>query len=52
MTKQNHEKKEKGLETLLYQVLETELGGVQIDRAAIRCAANEELREEWTNDPG
>ncbi|HVR32966.1 MAG TPA: hypothetical protein VMS74_09715 [Acidimicrobiia bacterium] len=32
---------------LLYQALETELGGVKIYRTAIRCAANDELREEW-----
>lgn len=32
---------------LLYQALETELGGVQIYRTAIRCATNDELREEW-----
>jgi ferritin-like metal-binding protein YciE len=27
--------------------LETELGGVQIYQAAVRCAVNEELKEEW-----
>jgi hypothetical protein len=32
---------------LLYQALETELGGVQIYEAAIRCAQNDDLREEW-----
>lgn len=32
---------------LLYQALETELGGVQVYRTAIRCATNDELREEW-----
>jgi len=32
---------------LLYQALETELGGVKIYRTAIRCAANDELRGEW-----
>lgn len=36
------------LEDLLYQTLETELGGVEIYRTALRCAQNEELREEWT----
>jgi hypothetical protein len=49
MKKQNHEKREKGLETLLYQLLETELGGVEIYKAALRCAVNDDLREEWTN---
>lgn len=32
---------------LLYQALETELGGVEVYRTAIRCAVNEDLREEW-----
>jgi len=33
---------------LLYQALETELGGVQLYRAAIEVATNDGLREEWT----
>lgn len=33
---------------LLYQALETELGGVQIYTAALRCAVREDLKEEWT----
>jgi len=32
---------------LLYQALETELGGVQVYETAIRCTLNEDLREEW-----
>ncbi|UNK51051.1 ferritin-like domain-containing protein [Lysobacter sp. S4-A87] len=32
---------------LLYQALETELGGIKIYEAAIGCAVNEDLREEW-----
>jgi bacterioferritin (cytochrome b1) len=36
------------VEELLYQALETELGGVEVYRTALRCAQNEELREEWT----
>lgn len=32
---------------LLYQALETEKGGVQIYTTALRCALNEDLREEW-----
>src|SRR5436190_14268216 len=32
---------------LLYQALETELGGVQVYTTALRCAVNEELKEEW-----
>jgi hypothetical protein len=35
------------LNELLYQSLETEMGGVQIYTTAIRCAVNEALREEW-----
>ena len=33
---------------LLYQALETELGGVQVYQAALRCAVNDDLHDEWT----
>lgn len=33
---------------LLYQALESELGGVRIYEMAVRCAANEDLRNEWS----
>lgn len=32
---------------LLYQALETELGGVQVYEAALTCARNDDLRKEW-----
>lgn len=32
---------------LLYQMLETELGGVQVYSTALRCVENEDLKEEW-----
>lgn len=32
---------------LLYQALETEIGGVQVYKTALRCAVNEELHKEW-----
>lgn len=35
------------LEGLIQQALETELGGVEVYRTALRCARNEELRHEW-----
>jgi rubrerythrin len=35
------------VDELLYQALETELGGVEIYRTAIECAENDELKEEW-----
>jgi len=35
------------LNELLYQSLETELGGVQVYTTALKCAVNEELKEEW-----
>lgn len=35
------------VEELLYQALETELGGVQVYQTAIRCAVNDDLKEEW-----
>ncbi|ATE71123.1 ferritin-like domain-containing protein [Lysobacter capsici] len=36
------------VEELLYQALETELGGIQVYETAIRCAVNDDLRKEWT----
>lgn len=39
--------KQEQLEELLYQALETEKGGVQIYTTALRCAQNDELKEEW-----
>ena len=38
----------KQFEDLLYQALETEMGGVEIYRMAILCARNEDLKDEWT----
>lgn len=32
---------------LLYQALETERGSIEVYRTAIRCALNEDLKEEW-----
>lgn len=32
---------------LLYQALETELGGVEVYRTALQCAVNEDLKKEW-----
>jgi ferritin-like metal-binding protein YciE len=37
----------KQAEELLYQALETELGGEQVYQTAIRCARSRELKEEW-----
>lgn len=39
---------QKQTEDLLYQALETEMGGVEIYRMAILCAKNEDLKKEWT----
>ncbi len=35
------------LHELLYQALETELGGVKIYETALQCVKNDDLREEW-----
>ncbi len=35
------------LNELLYQMLETEMGGVEVYRTAIRCATNDDLKREW-----
>ena len=37
----------KQIEELLYQALETEKGGVEVYKTALRCALNEDLKEEW-----
>jgi len=34
---------------LLYQALETELGGVKVYETALRCAVNEDLKKEWSH---
>ena len=34
---------------LLYQALETEKGGVQIYATALRCAVNQDLKQEWND---
>ena len=39
--------KREQLEELLYQALETELGGEQVYMKAIECAQNEDLHKEW-----
>src|SRR5947207_14084176 len=39
--------KKEQLNELLYQALETELGGVQIYTTALRCVVNDDLKEEW-----
>ena len=36
------------VDELLYQALETELGGVQVYETAVRCAVRDELRDEWS----
>jgi len=35
------------LHQLLYEALETEMGGVQVYMTALRCALNDELKKEW-----
>jgi rubrerythrin len=35
------------LNELLYQALETEMGGVEVYTTAVRCARNKDLKEEW-----
>ena len=39
--------KKEQLNELLYQALETELGGVQIYTTALRCAVHQDLAKEW-----
>jgi hypothetical protein len=39
--------KNEQLHQLLYETLETEMGGVQVYKMAIQCAVNQDLKEEW-----
>jgi len=39
--------KDEQVRELLYQALETELGGVEVYTNALQCVENDELREEW-----
>src|SRR3569832_2214359 len=39
--------KDEQIRELLYQGLETEIGGVQVYTTALRCAENDDLKEEW-----
>jgi rubrerythrin len=39
--------KPENMKQLLGEALETEIGGVQVYETAIRCAVNEDLKEEW-----
>ena len=39
--------KDEQVSELLYQMLETELGGVQVYTTALLCVENEDLKEEW-----
>jgi rubrerythrin len=39
--------KEEQVHALLYEALETELGGVSVYETALRCARNDDLRKEW-----
>ena len=39
--------KDEEVRELLYQALETELGGVQIYQTALRCAVDDDLKKEW-----
>jgi rubrerythrin len=35
------------LNELIYEALETEIGGVQVYETALKCAVNDKLKEEW-----
>jgi rubrerythrin len=39
--------KKEQLNELLYQALETELGGVEVYETALKCAVNPKLKDEW-----
>jgi len=39
--------KDEQVRELLYQMLETEMGGVDVYTTALRCVENDDLKEEW-----
>ena len=39
--------KDEQVRELLYQALETELGGTQVYKTALRCVVNDDLKKEW-----
>jgi hypothetical protein len=39
--------KKEQLTQLLYEALETEMGGVKVYETALRCVVNEDLKQEW-----
>ena len=39
--------KKEQLHELLFQALETEVGGVQVYETALQCAVNDDLKDEW-----
>jgi rubrerythrin len=39
--------KKEQLNQLLYEALETEMGGIKVYETALRCAVNEDLKKEW-----
>ena len=43
--------KQEQLAELLYQGLETEKGGIQVYKTALKCVQNDDLREEWEEVP-
>lgn len=47
MTVKSYDKEQ--LHELLYQAIETEAGGIKIYETALKCAVNDDLKEEWTS---
>ena len=39
--------KKEQLHELLFQALETEVGGIQVYETALQCAVNDDLKDEW-----
>lgn len=47
MSKNANIEKTDGFKALMYQLLETELGGKEVYSLAIQCAVNDDLKQEW-----
>jgi rubrerythrin len=39
--------KKEQLNQLLYEALETEMGGIEVYKTALRCVVNDDLKKEW-----
>ncbi len=39
--------KQKQINELLYEAFETEMGGIEVYKTALKCIVNDKLKKEW-----